>query len=310
MNEVSAERLDKLHHLLMWEGQIKNARVRELFGLSFGRSSEVIRQFRDRHPGWTRWDHKAKGYFATGEAYQAWRGPHLHTFGNAASLTSYLALVQFPGEGGTPTAVPSAAHSADPSADPSVGPSSILATSPTLVEAYPDILLPSARIFAEIKRAIDLKGELEIQYRSLVQTAQHVRNLYPHALVRAGRRWHVRAYCIKDDVFTYFTFGRIVEAKYLPMTTAKKSASDDIAWNIIVPVELVPHPLLTPDQASVVRFDLLLNKHEPATLCRGALVNAFVSDAKAAVDIHRQLPPEYCLSVANVADVKPWLLST
>ena len=51
--EVNQQRLTLLASILLWEGRLNNARLREIFDLSSVRASEWIREFRDTYPGWT-----------------------------------------------------------------------------------------------------------------------------------------------------------------------------------------------------------------------------------------------------------------
>ncbi len=53
--EVHQQRLTLLASILLWEGRLNNARLREIFDLSSVRASEWIREFRETYLGWTEW---------------------------------------------------------------------------------------------------------------------------------------------------------------------------------------------------------------------------------------------------------------
>ena len=94
--DIQQQRLTLLASILLWEGRLNNARLRELFGLSSVRASEWIREFREKHPSWIDWNSKTRSYYASLEAYRAGRNADLRKHGDAVSLSQYLALVGVP----------------------------------------------------------------------------------------------------------------------------------------------------------------------------------------------------------------------
>jgi hypothetical protein len=97
-------------------------------------------------------------------------------------------------------------------------------------------------ILSMITRAIYRSSALEITYRALSSGLTH-REIVPFALANNGQRWHVRAYDRRSNEFRDFVLGRIAEAN---MTSAEigehERAAQDIQWNRITELELVPHP--------------------------------------------------------------------
>jgi predicted DNA-binding transcriptional regulator YafY len=65
-------------------------------------------------------------------------------------------------------------------------------------------------------------------------------------LIRAGRRWHARAFCSTNRDFRDYALGRIENAKLLD-PPSEQLDHDDKAWMTKVAVRLVAHPDLTPD---------------------------------------------------------------
>ena len=76
--EVNQQRLTLLASILLWEGRLNNARLREIFDLSSVRASEWIREFRETYPGWTEWNSKTRSYHATMKAYRSDGGGEQH----------------------------------------------------------------------------------------------------------------------------------------------------------------------------------------------------------------------------------------
>lgn len=277
------QRLAMLKLLLIWEGRLNRGRLMELFELGSNWASVWIREFREQHPDWLAWDTKTRSFHATSAAYKAWRSSDSRRLEDAASLAQYLALV----------GLPYAATSAAP------GEGGILA-------AFPDLSTPSPHHFAVISEGIRLGRAVQLTYRSMQNPEPHQRVISPHNLIRAGRRWHVRAYCDTQQDFRDYALSRIVDAKLLPIL-ATRGEQDDKAWLTGVRVRLVAHPDLTPEQESLIRFEYFGDTAARVETCRGALVSYFIQDARAATDVQKQRPPDFQLAVANLEEIKPWL---
>lgn len=274
-------RLELLETILKWEGRLNNSRVREIFALGGTRASEWIKEFREIHPDWMVWDSVTRSFHATSVAYLE---PQRASVNNeqAASLAQYLSLVGI-------------SHI-----------TTIAPTSPDLWSAYPDISVPAAHTFAQISEAIRLGKKIEVTYRSMLNPIPHQRVISPHSLVRAGRRWHVRAFCSVKKEFRDYALGRIEAPKVLG-ENAEKQSRDDKAWSTMIKVTLIAHPGLNLEQQKLVQFEYFANTSARVTSCRAALISYFIQDVRAATNIDRQKPPEYQLAIGNPEEIKPWL---
>lgn len=278
------QRLAMLNLLLIWEGRLNRGRLMDLFDLSSNSASVWIREFREQQPDdWLAWDTKTRSFHATQAVYRAWREDDPVGRTDSTSLAQYLALVGFS----------YAATSVAPGGD-------------GLVAAFPDLSTPSPKHFAVISEAIRLGRAVQLTYRSMQNPEPHQRIISPHNLIRAGRRWHVRAYCDTQQDFRDYALGRIVDVKLLA-APATKGEQDDKAWLTGVRVRLMAHPDLTPAQESLIRFEYFGNTAARVQTCRGALVSYFIQDVRAATDVKKHHPPDYQLAVANLEEVKPWL---
>lgn len=280
--DIHEQRLALLASILLWEGRLNNARLRELFELSSVRASEWIREFREKHPSWTNWNSKTRSYHASLEAYRGGSRADIRKQSDAASLSQYLALV----------GVPHAISEASPGR--------------TIWAAFPELSVPSPRIFALLSEAIRVRRTLQITYRSMREPTPHQRVISPHSLIRAGRRWHARAFCSTNQDFRDYALGRIENAKLLD-SPSERLGHDDEAWTAKVRVRLIAHPDLTPDQESLIRFEYFNNTAARVDTCRGALIGYFIQDVRAATNTKTQQPPDYQLAVANIEEVRPWL---
>jgi predicted DNA-binding transcriptional regulator YafY len=293
MHVTATETLNRLwmiRNILQWEGRISRRRVQELFGLSGTRASEWIREFRQHYPSWTSWDSRHKLYHATGLAFA--QGT-VKTPDEARSLTQYLALVGIP------------------DAHPAIGAmeSSSQLQRCVVWAAFPDLTPPIPQIFSVLSEACSTQRAVRISYRSMREPVPQQREISPHSLVRAGRRWHVRAFCMVRGTFRDFALGRIGQASLLDSACARPQSADE-TWNAKVNVRLVAHPHLNHDQARLIQFEYFHDTSARTDTHRAALVPYFVQDIRAATDTSKQRPPEYQLAVANIEEIRRWLMPT
>lgn len=276
LNEQT-NRTELLKSLLLWEGRLSNARLRELLDMKVARASQLIREFREEHPSWTEWDTVARSYHATAAAYRS-------KIDSAASLAQYLALVGIP-------------HT-----------TSAASSGQTLWNAFPDLSVPSPRTFAQLSEAIRCSRRVLMTYRSMGTPEPHSREISPHSLVRAGRRWHVRAFCSTRQEFRDYALGRIENPK-IADDASERSAIEDRAWNTLLDVRLIAHPALSNEQQRVVSLEYFANTSARVERCRAALVSYFVQDVRAATDVVRQSPPEFQLAVENTEELREWMFT-
>ncbi len=279
-NPQRAKRLSALYRLLIWEGSVSRRRVMELHGLSGIRASQWIRELRDSHPDWLDWDARDKAYRPTSAAFQAIEEILSKDRGHDGGLSIYL---------------------------PEVGVGADLAGPPSDI-AIPawDFSRVSPRLFAQLRSAIRARQRIEIGYRSMGNPQMHSRTVEPHVLVKGGRRWHVRGFCLEAQEFRDYVLGRIGKLTFLK-DPAQSDLSQDVAWNQIVKLRITPHPALTPEQQTVVRAEYFGGTAARTESCRGALVPYLIQDLRIALDPDTQRPPDYQLAATATEDVKKWL---
>lgn len=97
-------------------------------------------------------------------------------------------------------------------------------------------------LLSVLTRAIHRGAAVEIAYRAL-SSGLTTREIVPFALADSGLRWHVRAFDRRSGEFRDFVLGRLDGAQLLPGSVGDHEKSDqDIQWNRITELELVPHP--------------------------------------------------------------------
>ena len=282
-----AKRLSAMRRIALWEGKLSRGRIIELHDLSGVRASQCLREFRDTYPTWLAIDTKSKSYVATEQLYDdadCEMKSHPSADLGLLSLSAYLPQTRDATDDG---------HSTNGG----------IAVSPwELSQIGPNV-------FPRMRMAIEQHTQLQLSYRPLGTLETHRRTIEPHSLVRGGRIWHVRAHCNDTGQFTNFVPGGISKVR-LTGKRAASSAENDAGWSELVKVRFVPHPGLSSEQQDIVRHDCLLGTKARVQRCRGAMVPYLVDELRLAVDVTRQIPPDYRLAVHEPKSIEPWLQQT
>lgn len=174
----------------------------------------------------------------------------------------------------------------------------IVGASAIIEDARMDISVVSPSVFASIIRAIRRSEGLCLSYRSMTQPIGTTRIVFPHAMIRVSRRWHMRAWCETRQEFRDFTLGRIATIDGLEQASPK-SRQDDLEWNEKVNVTIVAHPFLTSEQQEMIRAEYFPKAAARRLVIRRCLVDYILRDLHIATDVEKQLPPEYQLAIAK-----------
>lgn len=168
----------------------------------------------------------------------------------------------------------------------------------TLIEdARRDLSVVAPETFAVVQ-AIRKGVGLQLVCRSMSRPAGADCLVFPHALVRAPRRWHVRAWCTERQGFRDFTLGRVANASPVE-SPAPARRSDDKDWNEIATVTIVAHPDLTAEQQSMIAAEYFPGARARRLSVRRCLVGYIVQDLRLATDPAKHKPPEFTLLVHN-----------
>lgn len=274
-SDVQDERLERVARLLIWEGRLSRARLMEQFGLSGTRASEWLKEFREARPEWVEWDSRLRSLVTTRAAYRAIE-------------KSEAAAVELMG-----------------GAEPDIG---VLDGDSALILPW-DFSRVSPYIFSRLRLAIKDGVRIGFNYSSMSRPSVHARVIEPHSIIRAGRRWHVRGYCVERRDFRDFVLGRMSDVLLTEVVSCHRS-TEDAKWNRSVKVRLVAHPALSAEQIQLVRREYFAGTAARSTTCRGPLVPYFIQELRAATDIERQLPPDYQIALDNREECKEWLFPT
>ena len=204
-----------IEQVALWEGRITTNTLQDAFGCSRATASPIIQSYLDACPENLMYCTKRRGYLPTEQFVPRY---------STGTLEEYTQLKS-----------------------PSV----------SEIPAYPMQMLqrrPDPAIVRAILKAIDQKQRLDISYASFTSPEDGDRIISPHKLVNDGARWHVRAWCEKNQDFRDFVLSRI-QAVYGTEGKATADASDDEGWNHLLTVTIEPDMRLTEAQQKLVALD-------------------------------------------------------
>lgn len=102
---------------------------------------------------------------------------------------------------------------------------------------------PDLTTLAAVTRSIYQERPLKIVYHSLT-SGETRREIVPFALIDNGLRWHARGFDRRNKEFRDFVITRMQRPQVLMNSEVlpHERSDQDIQWNRIVELELVPHP--------------------------------------------------------------------
>jgi predicted DNA-binding transcriptional regulator YafY len=170
--------------------------------------------------------------------------------------------------------------------------------------------LPKYRIrpvvLRQIVRACRDKQRLEVDYRSVNTPDKDGRIIVPHSIVHSGMRWHVRAFCEKNNDYRDFVLTRFYGTPE-PMGISKHTIGQDESWNSIVNVCLTPDQRLSLEQQEIVANDYGMSDNRLLIQVRGALVQYLLQMMRIDMNVIAADPRAQQVVIQNMDAVKQWL---
>jgi len=265
--------------LALWEGRLTTRHLCDTFGIGRQQASKDINTYiREVGPGNLEYDKHLKGYKPSDEftprvtAGQADEYLHLMARNNALmNVFESLALA--------------------------VGNVEVLNV--PVRDVRPEVLRP-------IMQAARQQRRLEVDYVSINNPDREGRIIVPHTLVYTGLRWHVRAWCEKNQAYRDFVLSRFRDAPDI-LDESPHGVDEDAQWQEEVTLRIVPDPRLTKAQQEVVEVDYGMQQGELAVHTRGRLVPYVLKLLQ--IDPIKELadPTAQQIIVLNRDELSPWL---
>jgi hypothetical protein len=219
----------KLHFIefrLFWEGHVNRSDLIDKFGVSPNQASGDLNRYIALAPDNMVYDKSGKTYV---------RSPTFKAMFLKLDATQYLSQVR------------SIANGVINPEDAWIGNLPAFDATPAPSRGIDPVVLRSIVI------AIRRLEAIEVLYQSMSAPDPEWRWIAPHALAFDGFRWHARSFCEKSSEYRDFVISRVLETRQTQ--AAKMQAVSDVAWEVMVQLEVGPHPDLSPNQRRVIELD-------------------------------------------------------
>ncbi|MEW8050404.1 MAG: WYL domain-containing protein [Candidatus Thiodiazotropha sp.] len=268
-------RLEFIEFRLYWEGRINRSDITRYFRVSVPQASKDLSQYQEHAPDNLEYDKSEKCYLAAPSFKPRFFRP---------DPDKYLAQLRSIGE-----------HISEPEE--------------TWLSNFPPLdCLPILRrkvdenVLRTILTAVREKRSVDIHYQSM--NPEHPepmwRGISPHAFGSDGFRWHVRAFCHRDDKFKDFLLSRTLDCRL--EEEAKASSSGDADWHAFFEVVLKPNPKLSQTQQSTIAGDFHMDNNKSVLPVRKALLYYFEKRLRFDVSQALDNPQEAPVVIANKKD--------
>lgn len=277
-----AKRLASLKRIALWEGKLGRARLMKIHELSGIRASQWMREFRELNANILQWNAKTKTYLVNEKGYENANHELEQNDFNDLGLRVYLY-------------------------ETTINPD-LAKDSEFIFCADWNFSRVKPYLFSRVRMAIEQKKRLEIDYSSMRTPTPHKRTIEPHSLIQAGRRWHLRGYCLETQDFRDFVLGRISHIEVTEINS-QTNVAEDVKWNSQIELRIEAHPDLNEQQKALIGFEYFSGGAYKLQKCRGALLPYFILEMQLATNPLTQKPPQFQLWVANVADLTGWFFN-
>ena len=187
----------------------------------------------------------------------------------------------------------------------------ILGNLPVTVASVEAVNAPSRELAAELLRpiiqAMTEHRRIDVDYVSLNNPDREGRIIVPHTLVWTGYRWHVRAWCEKNQDFRDFVLSRFRGEADL-MDISPRLIDQDEDWQHIVTLEIEPDSRLSPEQQEVVAHDYNMSNGRLELQVRAKLAPYLLQLLNVNTDTLLEDPRAQQLVLTNRDNLNTWLM--
>ena len=165
-----------------------------------------------------------------------------------------------------------------------------------------------ATIFRSLVRAIKEKSRIDVDYVSVSSPDREGRIIAPHTIVNTGQRWHVRAWCEKNQDFRDFVLSRFRGEPQF-MGESEKRRHHDVNWNTMIDLHIIPDQRLSALQQSVIAHDYGMTNGRLVLSIRASLVHYLLQQLNIDPHVIHAKPEAQQIVIANLEELKPFLFS-
>lgn len=229
---MNKEHCQLIELIAQWEGRVNATTLQKYFSISRATATKSIQSYCKHYPGNIQYDSTLKGYLPA---------PDFTPYHCLGSIEEYSQL-----------------HIQSDIANP-----------------FHFIEAPTRNIAPDLTRplfqAIRDQRRLDIGYASVSNPDYEGRIISPHSVVFTDIRWHVRAYCEKNQDFRDFVLSRF-NGVFNDEGEATYHEEHDKKWNTLVDVVIEPDPRLNPSRKRIIELDYQMENGQKTLKTRAALL--------------------------------------
>ncbi|MBB3062820.1 WYL domain-containing protein [Microbulbifer rhizosphaerae] len=277
MDEIQQRRFWLIELIAYWEGRLTTTHLCEFFGISRPYASSEINRYREAHPhNLLEYRHSDKANVPSPDFQRHYIGTDVAEYLNWMAGLSARSL---------PTR-----------------PSCQL---PNLVLRHPARNV-TPQLMRPLVKAIREQRRVEVDYGSIANPDREGRIIAPHTFVNTGLRWHLRAWCEKNQQYRDFVLSRFHGEPEL-LDKSPRSAKGDTAWNTQITLILQPDLRLSAEQKAVLEHDYNMEGGQLRLQTRAALASYLLKEMQVNTKMLDGRPEAQQLVLVNYEDVKEWL---
>jgi hypothetical protein len=265
--------LKHIELLLQWRGRLNTGDLIESLGITRQSASKLITSYKELYPNAVSYNAQVKSYEPTPKF-----SPRL-TDGN---FQEYLSIFQRESTGTLPIYMLASGQCS-----------------------------PSPYILRPILNAIENHQRLDVFYASISSPEFEERIISPHSLIYDGSRWHVRAWCEKNQGYRDFVLTRIREVFGIEGSSQYGLELDKV-WNTWIDLSIEPDPRLSEARRNIVAMDYGMSIDASEKLrrtyrVREALVIYWLQQLRLDRYNDRAEVQQIVLSDTSLADAERWI---
>jgi predicted DNA-binding transcriptional regulator YafY len=161
-------------------------------------------------------------------------------------------------------------------------------------------------IIRAIVTAARQQKRLDVDYVSVNNPNREGRVIAPHTIVHTGLRWHVRAWCEKNQDYRDFVLSRFRGVPEI-MDLSENNIDDDTSWNTPVTIKLKPDTRLSREQKAVIARDYGMTNGVLKIATRGSLVQYALQQLHVDDKLLQGKPSAQQIIISNYSDIQTWL---
>lgn len=259
--------------LVYWEGSVRPGELSHYTNITRQYASRVMKEYIKNNEAQLVYDSREKHYIATKQF-----SPRYIT-GNANEYLNWLMGYN----------------------------TSLVAPLPTQAVTLPTRHITPAFV-RPIVRALREKRRLDVDYSSIGNPDKDGRIIVPHHLVQTTLRWHVRAWCEKNQDYRDFVLSRFQGTPQL-LDKSSKDDTEDVGWQTQVTVILAPDARFNENQRAIIEREFGMERGVLKITTRGCLVHYLLQALNINPDVLSAEAAAQQLMIVNKDNIASWLFS-